>query len=192
MNIDWNIQKRSSQCVKCQKVFDDHETIHCFLNLSEREPVRKDLCRDCWEPFEQENEDVQYFSYWQTRYRKPVPVIKQDPVKRDLVEMMLKKYLQSENPAHRNLCYILAVMLERKKIIAHKDSSTEPDGTKILVYEHNKTGDTFVVADPQLKLGEIAGVQHQVKAMLDAELHPPAPPAESSEAQEESTVSASK
>lgn len=87
-----------------------------------------------------------------------------------MVEVLIKKYLPSENPAHINLCYILAVMLERKKIFIHKDSTSKADGKKILVYENNKTEETFLIVDPQLKLAEIHGVQIQVKALLDEEL----------------------
>ena len=38
------------------------------------------------------------------------------------------------------------------------------------MYENNKTGETLVITDPQLKLSEIPAVQRQVKALLDAEL----------------------
>lgn len=169
MNVDWNIQKRSSNCVFCEKEFGDQETVHCFLNLHDAEALRKDYCLSCWGETKLERAGIEHFSYWQTHYRKVIPITKEDPVKRDQIELMLKKYITSESPAHKNLCYILAAMLERKRIISQKDTTTDPSGQKILVYEQNKTGETFLILDPQLKLNEIGGVQQQVKALLDEE-----------------------
>jgi len=173
MNEEWNIQKRSSQCVTCQQAFANQQTLFCFLNLEDPEPIRKDYCQNCWEQVKDQSEKIPFYSFWQTRFRQVKLIAKEDPVKKDQVEALLKKYLSSENSAHKNLCYILAVMLERKKILSHKDTTTEPDGKNLLVYEHNKTGETFLISDPHLKLTEIQGVQQQVKALLDAELNPP-------------------
>jgi hypothetical protein len=35
-----------------------------------------------------------------------------------------------------------------------------------LIYEHAKTGDVFVVPDPQLRLDELGGVQAEVAQLL--------------------------
>lgn len=174
MNTEWQIQKRSAQCLGCRRLFTDEEVLHCLLQMEGELPLRKDYCQPCWEGLKNapEPKPAGAFSYWQSRYRVPSPPVKVEPVKRDLVEVLLKKYLSSEKVEHRNLCYILGVMLERKKIISQKESITGPSGARLLVYEHNKTGETFVVVDPGLKLSEIPAVQFQVKALLDAELEP--------------------
>ena len=151
----------------------DQQTLCCFLNLKEASPVREDYCEPCWEQIKEEREEDPFFSYWQSRFRQIIPQVKEDPVKKDQVEILLKKYISSENPAHINLCYILAVMLERKRIIAHVDTKTEPTGKKLLIYEHNKSGETILIVDPQLKLTKIEPVQQQVKSLLDAELNQP-------------------
>ncbi len=174
MNIEWNIQKKGSACVACNAEFEEAQTVHCFLNLQDPEGLRKDYCRSCWEETKLERAGIDFFSCWQSRYRKVIPVVKEEPVKKDQVEGMLKKYLVSQNPAHQNLCYLLAVMLERKKIITHKDTTTDPSGKKLLVYEQNKTGETFFLTDPELKLAQIAAVQQQVKLLLDEEMKQPA------------------
>ena len=62
---------------------------------------------------------------------------------------------------------ILAVMLERRRIMVEKEVQTpEGSGTKIRVYEHKQTGESFVVPDPQLSLSEIEHVQREVIELL--------------------------
>ena len=46
-----------------------------------------------------------------------------------------------------------------------------------MVYEHRKTGDTFVLIDPQLKLTEIEPVQEEIMALLGGQAAAEAPPA---------------
>ena len=184
MNLDWEIQKRSHECLACQRSFGDEDLLHCLLLFEAALPVRKDYCQPCWEAEKQLAAPAGTYSYWQSRCKVAPPTVKVKPVKRDLVELLLKKYLPSEASDHKNLCYILAVMLERKKVLSQKDSITGPSGGKVLVYENNKTGETFVIADPQLKLTEIPFVQQQVKALLDAELQEKEKPVIASEVQQ--------
>ena len=65
------------------------------------------------------------------------------------------------------MIYILALMLERKRLL--RPMEPRPDGAgggKLLVYEHVRTGETFVVADPGLRLDQVAEVQQEVAALL--------------------------
>ena len=56
-------------------------------------------------------------------------------------------------------------MLERKKILRQTDTKFTDDN-KLLIYEHAKTGEVFIVLDPQLKLTEVEAVQTQVADLL--------------------------
>ena len=75
---------------------------------------------------------------------------------------MLRRLLESNDPAHANTRYLLAVMLERKRILRPQPSE-EPT---LLVYEHSKTGETFLITDPRLSLSDLAAVQEEVSALL--------------------------
>ena len=66
----------------------------------------------------------------------------------------------------KNVVYVLAVMLERSRILVERDSKLQPDGTIRRVYEDRKQGDTFVILDPRLRLDNIEEVQRQVVALL--------------------------
>ena len=70
----------------------------------------------------------------------------------------------SNNPP-ANACYVLAAMLERKRVL--KQVKIESRGaTRVLIYEQGSTGDVFVVPDPQLRLDELETVQNEVAQLL--------------------------
>ena len=62
--------------------------------------------------------------------------------------------------------YVLAVMLERSRIFVERDAKEQEDGTIRRVYEDRKSGDTFVILDPRIRLENLAEVQAQVVALL--------------------------
>ncbi len=62
--------------------------------------------------------------------------------------------------------YILAVMLERKRLLKVK-AQTRESGRRITLYEQPKTGDVFAVADPELQLSQLESVQRDVASLLE-------------------------
>ena len=87
---------------------------------------------------------------------------------------MLRKLIEQNDPAHAPAGYILAVMLERKRILKVKEQIMR-DGQRIFIYEHPKTGDVFTIADPNLRLDQLEMVQRDVAALLEHGLNPPPP-----------------
>jgi hypothetical protein len=85
---------------------------------------------------------------------------------------MLRRLLESNDPAHTNTRYLLAVMLERKRILRPQPSADKG----ILVYERAGTGETFLIADPNLSLSDLARVQEEVTALLSGLSAPAEPP----------------
>ena len=80
------------------------------------------------------------------------------------------------DPSHAAACYILAVMLERKRILKVKEQ-IKHDGHRVFVYEQPSTGDVFTVADPDLQLNQLEAVQRDVAQLLEHGLNPPPTPA---------------
>ncbi len=66
---------------------------------------------------------------------------------------------------HRNARYLLALMLERKRLLRQVEARQE-EGSRTLIYEHVKTGEVFVIPDPELRMDQIAGVQAEVAELL--------------------------
>ena len=88
-------------------------------------------------------------------------------MKKETAESLLRELIETDRMEQANTIYILAVMLERKRILVERDVQEREDGTLIRVYEHKKTNEVFMIPDPRLKLAELEAVQAEVIAMLD-------------------------
>jgi hypothetical protein len=72
--------------------------------------------------------------------------------------------IASDSPP-ANACYVLAAMLERKRVLKQVKTEQNPKG-RVLIYEQGSTGDLFIVPDPQLRLDELENVQNEVAELL--------------------------
>jgi len=167
----WEIRSRNKTCQMCEKIFLEGDRYHCLLETAEDEFVRKDFCHDCWESTDPHQINRQEaISYWRGSIKAAPVAERREVIHRSTAEGLLRKYLHTRDEAEKNLCYILALMLERKKIFVHKDTLRKGDSqNRLLIYEHAGTQEAFVIEDPQLSLGKIEQVQRQVKQLLDAE-----------------------
>jgi hypothetical protein len=159
---NWHVRKCAKACEKCEKVFRDKEALYSSLFFEEGEYVRKDVCEECW------SKDDTSLSSWKTVFIVPPPP-QEEAVKKENAESLLRKLLAKENEEDLSAIFILTVMLERKKILVERDVQSTEDGQKLRVYEHKKTGESFMVTDPQLKLDKLAEVQEQVVALLSGQ-----------------------
>ena len=124
-----------------------------------------DFCLACWE--EGEHAEPQPFSYWKTIFRLP-PEAPPEPLRKETAESLLRRLLEADDPQQIPVMYILALMLERKKMLVEKDVTVDSDETVRRIYEHRKTGEVFVITDPRLQLESLENVQQQVADMLGA------------------------
>jgi len=169
--MEWEIQKRSKVCHVCEREFAEGNVYHCTLRFEKGVPARRDICDTCWGPsISEEAGEDEYISYWQSRIKPRLVQKKEDPIQRSIAEMLLRKYLHSSDDSHKNLCYVLALMLERKRDLVQRERTEDKQaGNKLIVYEHPKTGDSIIVVDPDLSLSEIDTVQKQVSSILEME-----------------------
>ena len=114
-----------------------------------------------------------YISHWQGVYEVPPPP-PPEAIQKDNAETLLKKLIELNDPGHTEACFILAVMLERKRVIKNKDQVRNEEGGRMLIYEHTKSGDVFTILDPALKLAALGDVQAKVAELLEFGLNPPA------------------
>ena len=165
MNAEWNIRTCADQCAACQKKFTDKETLMSRLRFAAEGYVREDYCAGCW-PERKPGADGGEVSAWSAIWHAPAPKTP-EPLKKETAESLLRELMETDDPAKRNVIFILAVMLERRRILVEKEVQvTESNGLKIRVYEHKQTGESFVVPDPQLRLKEIESVQREVMELL--------------------------
>ncbi len=161
MAQDWNIKSRSSTCSACSKEFEDKEECYSALMFTDEGYIRGDYCRECWQKQELPGT---VFSTWQGIFTIPPPP-EEEPLKKETAESLLRKMLEEDEP-NINVIFILAVMLERKRILIERDVKTTEDGTMLRIYEHKKSGETFLVTEPELQLDKLEEVQKQVVELL--------------------------
>lgn len=167
--MEWNKLKRARGCLSCGRAFGDGEGYHSLLFWEDGEMAREDYCDGCAGP-PHGRERRRFLSQWQGRYRVEPEKPKQELIAKSVVERLLRKYIDSDDPAHVNVLYIICLMMERKKKLVSRDSMTDPESSKrLIVYEMPKTGETFLVEDPGLRLSQAREVQKQVRALLEKE-----------------------
>lgn len=165
--IDWNIQSRAHHCQACEQKFADKQAYHTVLCDEKHEYQRVDVCETCWQAqYSDGAKDRKGFiSQWQGVYHAP-PAQPPEAIQKDTAETLLRKLTELNDPKHAATCYILAVMLERKRLLKIQ-SQFRQDGKRVFVYEQPKTGDIFTIPDPDLQLDQLQQVQHDVANLLE-------------------------
>jgi hypothetical protein len=162
MNQDWEIRKRSDICTATQRPFAEGEFFYTAIYRDGDGFRREDLSEDAWNA---RPEDPQPFSFWRSKFEMPPPPPPEPLAKQD-AEGILRKLIEENSDATKNSRYILALMLERKRLLKPMESS-DPD---VLVYERAGTGETFLIPNPRLALSQVPEVQKEVSALLGLQL----------------------
>jgi hypothetical protein len=165
--IEWNIQSRGHTCQGCHRHFEDQESFHTLLFDQKQCYERLDVCEACWKSqYSQGATDRKGFvSYWHGIYEVP-PAAPPDAIQKENAETLLRKLIEIKDPAHAGALFILAVMLERKRLFKVKAQLNE-GGQRAFVYEHAKSGDLFTIPDPYLQLDQLEEVQRDVAQLLE-------------------------
>ncbi|MBU6410953.1 MAG: hypothetical protein KGR98_11265 [Verrucomicrobia bacterium] len=171
MTNEWNIQSRAAACGSCARPFADRQPLHTLLFDEPPFLRRLDVCQECWQnQFSQGARDRKGFiSHWQGLFEAPTPVA--EPIQRDTAETLLRKLVALNDPRHAPAGYILAVMLERKRLLKVKEQ-TAHEGRRIIIYEQPGTGDVFTIPDPAPRLDQLEQIQQEVAHLLEHGLEP--------------------
>lgn len=167
-NQEWDIKPRAAACARTGRPFKDKEVLWTLLFDEGAGFRREDVCEDAWREIRDapEGSVEKPFSFWKTRYNPP-PEQEPEPLGKEGAEQMLRRLMSEFSESGANTCYILALMLERKRILKQTDSRFDGQG-RILIYEHSSTGEVFMIRDPMLRLDQIEEVQREVYAALGA------------------------
>ena len=158
---EWSIQHRSETCAVTGRPFEPGESFYTLLFRDRDGFRRQDLSEEAWQ---QRNDNLQPFSFWRSRFEPPPPA-PPEPLPKESAEELFRRLVAAGDNANANACYVLAAMLERKRLLKQIETQ-ERDRGRVLIYEHLKTGDVFVVPDPQLHLNELEEVQREVAGLM--------------------------
>lgn len=164
MQQNWSIRSRAHTCAVTGRQFEDGESFHTtiYFDPEENGYVRRDVCAEAWA---QEVEQRKPVASWKTIYSKVLAEAKPEITPKEGAQALLQRFIEEGDPRTENARYILALMLERKRQL-HQTAEKEVDGAKMLFYENKKTGEIFIVRDPELKLSEMADMQDEVATLL--------------------------
>ena len=156
---NWNISKISNNCYKSKDLFEDNEEVISELVFEDGIFVRRDYK---FQNFDLKNQNL---SSWKTIFKLQKP--KEEIIKKDCIEKLLRKKISLENDDSINIIFILVIMLERKKVLIEKSCFIDDNNKKIRIYEHKKTNESFVIVDPQLSLNEIEPLKEEVSDLIN-------------------------
>lgn len=165
--IDWKIQSHAHSCQACGVAFQDGASYHTLLYKGEGGYERFDVCPACWRDNYAEGgrRKKGFISHWKGLYRVPPPP-PPEPLQKETAETLLRKLVTLDEPRYVAAAYILAAMLERKRVLKVKAEDFR-DGQRVTIYEHPKSGDLFTIPDPGLRLDQLQSVQEQVSDLLE-------------------------
>lgn len=168
INNSWKIRKRAKACSHTGVAFEDGD---CFFTglfedlVEDGVFLRKDFCEEAWQEL---HAKLEPFSFWRSAFEAPPAVEEEAAVKKETAEDLLRRLVEEDREYTENARYILAVMLERDKVLREVDAK-ETEGAKFRIYEHRQSGDVLIVRDPELRLDEVDGIQAEVIALLEGE-----------------------
>ena len=162
----YSIKSRAHCCHLTGETFEEEQPFIAaiFPDPESSGYLRLDYSIESWDAREDE---TQPFSFWRSHYKPPVKeedaqVTPHDP------ETLFAKLVEDDEAHTENARFILAAMLERKKVIRETDTQQLPTGL-LRIYENRKTGDVFIVKDPQIALADVESIQEEVQQLLDPE-----------------------
>ncbi|MEI7958954.1 MAG: hypothetical protein WCI40_07580 [Verrucomicrobiota bacterium] len=161
MASEWEIRGRSHVCTATGHEFADGEYFYTLLFLERGNFRREDLCEDAWQARDKKKSP---YSFWRTKFEVPPPPAP-EPLGKQSAETLLRKYMSEPGEEHANVRFILALMLERKRLLKPIEVKEE-DGKRAHIYLHAKTGEVFIIPDPGLHLDQIEAVQMEVAGLL--------------------------
>ncbi len=171
---DWKIKARSHVCHESGRHFEDGENFYTALfEITDDEDEddahfeRRDYSAEAWETRPEDQPSP--FSFWRSVYEAPEPAATTEVVEKESAESLLRRLIEEDDATTENARFILAVMLERKKILVETDVKDAEGESCLRFYEHAKSGEVFIIRDPQLRLDEVEAVQAEVVAQLGGE-----------------------
>lgn len=166
IHLEWKIKGRAHVCCVTGQPFVENEPFYTALFEDENDEegfIRRDYCVAAWQ---QERAALRPFSHWRSLYDPPhAEPARREVVEKEGAETLLRRLIEEDDPLSENTRFILSLMLERKKSLRETDSRSL--GTaRLRIYEHAKTGEVFIIRDPQLKLDQLESIQREVSDLL--------------------------
>ena len=170
----WHVRSRGRECAASHHNFVDGEPIitALFPDPSSSGYLRRDYSVDGWKTQQESKEKP--FSFWRTNYSAIIRHEAEKTAEKLSAEEILRRLVEEDEEHTENTRFILAVMLERQKLLRETDNQRTANGI-LRVYEQRKTGEVYIVKDPDIPLSQVESVQNEVILLLENNGRSPSP-----------------
>lgn len=163
---NWTVESSGTACCECEQKFKGGQSYFSALHeAGEDQPesfFRADYCCECWESRDRED----CFSFWKT-YRRTT---KSKPrVNTAVVFDFFEKLADSDQPDRREMRFVLALYLARRKALTFEEVRRQGDADT-LIFSRTGGDETFTVEDPELSEEQIDTATERLKALFPEEL----------------------
>ena len=172
---EWDIKPLSKTCTACQRPFEDGERYATRLVEVDGRYERGDFCLPCWE---RERTNGLGCSRWTGLFRRPPPPPDRK-VHKETAETLLRRLMEERKPEQAELVYILAVMLERQRVLVEQRAEHLPGREPVLIYVHRRTSETFLIPYVAISEERLPVVQKEIMQLLVPAEATPSPAAPS-------------
>jgi hypothetical protein len=160
----WHFKSRARECAVTGQPFHDGEPICTALfTAADGGFERRDFSLAGWD--QRDPASPAPFSFWRSTFQPAAAEDRPEVVAKESAEDLLRRLVEDDHEATENVRYILAVMLERRKLLRETDHQRTPHGI-LRIYEHRKTGEVLIIRDPDVPLDQVEHIQQEVMAML--------------------------
>ena len=158
----WQIERSNYLCTSCGAEFAEGQGYFSALSEEVRTFVRRDYCRSCWP----EVQNAPHFSFWRARRQKG-----QRPKRLDtaVVFDFFTKLLEPNGEDRKELCFVLALYLTRRKALKLKGVRFE-GGQEFLQFRRPRRKDVIEIEDPNMNEEQISAATDRLKELFHAEL----------------------
>lgn len=165
---EWNIQSRAESCARTGRPFVDGEIFYTLLHGEPDGLRREDISREAWDAMQKDKEAMAGVTFWRSKFEPPLPVVPEAVNRADAESHLRRLLAEGPPPEKANIAYLLAALLERKRILKPVAATLGEAATAAHVtpYEHAKTGEIFLVPDAPPALDQLEAVQQELTAML--------------------------
>jgi hypothetical protein len=136
---DWKLSKRTDACTACERTFAEDEPLFSLLAFDSDEVRREDVCRACF-PARKEAAGARLI-YWRSLHRVGKKAVAVDF---EALEGLFLALEGREEVELRELRYLLALLLMRKKRVKLLKTARKPDGEAMILRRPRRTEELCV------------------------------------------------
>jgi len=160
---EWEMPRRGEACAACRCEFVPGDVIQAYLFESPEGYERRDYCANCRPP-----DEPFAIGSWKT-HRPQLVAKRAQTFDREAIRLFFEQLEDADTPEKRQLRFVLALLLWRKKVLKFDRSATD-DGREVWHFVVPQSGVAHAVLRPDLDEAQLERLGEQLEALLTGEV----------------------